>query len=249
MEHRSIKSAERTIGLFELFSAEQRPLRVGEVADLLGMPQPSVTMLVRNLLALGYLEYDQECRTYIPTVRIALLGSWIHQRYTQDRQLELRLEVLFNAVDETTFIGVQNGIHVQYILYMQPKKENRFDVQAEQLRPIAVTAVGKILLSLKPDAEVRSILHRANAEVLDPRFRVDIRAFMEKLDDIRRLGYAETAGEVRHGIGTVAMAVPPLVGRSPMAVAVGCRLEHLPAKKEQILTELRTFTSVFTAAA
>lgn len=247
MIYRSIKSAERTLALFELFSAHQRPLTVGEISRFLGIPQPSVTMLVRNLVALGYLEQDRFARTYTPTIRIALLGSWIHQRFTHDRQLELRLDALQKAVDETTFIGLQNGAHVQYVLFIRSTAPHGFDVQAEMLRPIAVSAVGKALLSVKPDADVRALVQRANAEALDPRHKIDVRTFMSNLEPIRAKGYAETAGEVREGIATIAMPTPPLVGRSPMAVAVAGRVDRIQEKKPLILRELARFVDTLTA--
>lgn len=81
MTVRSIKSAARTLALFELFSAKQRPLTVGEISKFMGMPQPSVTMLLQNLIALGYIEQDRYARTYAPTIRIAFLGSWIRDMF------------------------------------------------------------------------------------------------------------------------------------------------------------------------
>ena len=60
---RTIKSAERTLALFEMFSLYQRPLGVGEISKALDIPQPSVSMLVRNLAGLGYLEHDRAART------------------------------------------------------------------------------------------------------------------------------------------------------------------------------------------
>lgn len=247
MKYRSIKSAERTLALFELFSAHQRPLMVGEISKFLNVPQPSVTMLVRNLLELGYLEQDRLARTYTPTIRIALLGSWIHQRFTHDRQLEWRLDALQKAVQETTFIGIQNGAHVQYILFIEAQAPNRFDVQAQMLRPLAVSAVGKILLSKKPDAEVRALVQRANAEATDPRHRVDPRQYMVNLETIRTNGYSETAGDVREGIATLALAMPPLIGRSPMAVAVAGTIERIQQKKASILAEMRNFVDKISA--
>ena len=66
MTQRSIKSAERTLRLFELFSRRQQRLPVGEVARGLGIPQPSASMLLSNLAGLGYLEYDRFDRSYAP---------------------------------------------------------------------------------------------------------------------------------------------------------------------------------------
>ena len=37
---RSIKSAERTLALFELFSREQQPFTVGHISEALRIPQP-----------------------------------------------------------------------------------------------------------------------------------------------------------------------------------------------------------------
>jgi DNA-binding IclR family transcriptional regulator len=52
MEDRAIKSAERTIALFELFSATEIPMTVSEIANALDIPQSSTTMLLRNLTAI-----------------------------------------------------------------------------------------------------------------------------------------------------------------------------------------------------
>lgn len=248
MTFRSIKSAERTLALFELFSAHQRPLTVGEISKLLDIPQPSVTMLVRNLVALGYLEHNRFVRTYTPTLRIALLGSWIHQSFVNDRQLEVRLAELFDAVGETTFIGIQNGVQVQYILFIKSKSQNRFDVQAWMSRPLATSAVGKALLSLKPDTEVKGLLHRANDETTDPKLKVSTPDLLRELAEVRERGYAETSGLVTDGIGVLAMPMQPLHGQSPIAVAVGGPIEKIQEKKIRILEELNKFVVAFTEA-
>tara|TARA_R110000787_G_scaffold165487_1_gene278631 strand:+ start:188 stop:967 length:780 start_codon:yes stop_codon:yes gene_type:complete len=240
---RRIKSAERTLALFELFSAKQRPLTVGEISKFLEMPQPSVTMLLQNLIALGYIEHDRFAKTYVPTIRIAFLGSWIHQAYVQDRQLEWRLNQLFSAVEETTFIGIQNNVHVQYILFIKSSSPQRFDVQAQVSRPLAVSAVGKALLSLKSDAEVAGLIHAANAEVSDCRYLVERDDLLAELATVRSNGYAETCGDVLDGIAVIAMPVPPLLGQSPIAVAVGGKIERIKSKKSLIIQELNNFVS------
>ncbi|AUW58967.1 hypothetical protein C1T17_13565 [Sphingobium sp. SCG-1] len=247
MALRSIKSAERTLALFELFSAKQKPLTVGEIARFLNVPQPSITMLVQNLVALGYLDQDRYARTYTPTIRIALIGSWIHQTYVQDRQLEWRLDNLFNAVQETTFIGIQNGAHVQYILFIKAETPQRFDVQARMARPLATSAIGKALLSLKPDDMVRSLVHRANDEATDPRNKVSPHQIVAEMVDVRRNGYAETSGDVQDGIAVIAMPIQPLLGQSPIAVAVGGQIERMTSKKALILHELKKFSAALSA--
>src|SRR5262245_61250574 len=101
---RTVKSAERTLALFELFSIYERPMGVGVISKALAIPQPSVSMLVRNLSSLGYLEHDRVERTYVPTIRIMLLGSWISRRFTQEHNLEQRLDELMNRTGESVLV-------------------------------------------------------------------------------------------------------------------------------------------------
>ena len=55
MDNRTVKSADRVFDLLELFERVRRPLRVGEIAERLGVPQSSVSMLLRTMVARGYM--------------------------------------------------------------------------------------------------------------------------------------------------------------------------------------------------
>ncbi len=113
MTQRSIKSAERTLRLFELFARRQERLTVGEIARGLVIPQPSASMLLTNLTEMGYLEYDRFDRSYAPTIRVTLLGSWIGPRLGGRQSLASRLDDLHRSLDEYIFVGIQNGAHAQ----------------------------------------------------------------------------------------------------------------------------------------
>lgn len=238
---RSIKSAERTLALFELFSLHQRPMVVGEIARALNIPQPSVSMLVRNLTSLGYLEHDRVARTFAPTIRIVLLGSWIHRRFSEDRHLERRLDELQKRVSETVLMGIQNGVHSQYVLVQMPEKPD-LSVQSGLLRPITRTAVGRALLSLKDDMEVEALARRCNSEVADERLRVRPAEFLDVIRQVRAQGYARSAGDMTQDRSVIAVSIPGL-GKVPMAVGVGGLTANVDRKENEILAALRDFQS------
>jgi DNA-binding IclR family transcriptional regulator len=241
---RTIKSAERTLALFEMFSLYQRPLGVGEISKALDIPQPSVSMLVRNLAGLGYLEHDRASRTYVPTMRIMLLGSWIHRRFSQENDLETRLDELVSRLGETVLVGIQNGIYSQYVLAQLPEDPQRLEVQSGLLRPITCTAIGRVLLSLKPDDEIDALMRRCNAEVTEDRLRVRPAAFMEQIGQIRAQGYARTGGDMTPGQAVIAISFPAPIGRMPMAIGVGGKIDRVAEKENEILAALEEFRAL-----
>jgi IclR family transcriptional regulator, KDG regulon repressor len=242
---RKIKSAERTLALFELFSREQAPFTVGRISRSLDIPQPSVTMLLRNLQDLGYLEYDRASRTYTPSIRVALLGAWIDRRFGAAGAIGERLGALHRRVGETAFIGIQSGSAAQYVLAQTPVDPDRLEVWSGQHRSLTCSAMGRALLSLKPDAEVLAWARRCNAEASEDRFKVREKEFLALIWEVRNRGYAATAGDVTPGLGAFAVAFASPMGRMPLAVGVGGPLGRISHRRDEIVAALADFRAAF----
>jgi IclR family KDG regulon transcriptional repressor len=246
--HRSIKSAERTLALFELFSREQQPFTVGRVAKGLGIPQPSVSMLLRNLREMGYLEYDPLTRTFAPSIRVALLGSWIDQRFGAAGAIGARLRALHSQVGHNAFIGIQNGAAAQYVIGLGESAPGRLDVTSGGYRSLTFSAVGRALLSLLPDNEVMSWARRCNAEAESDRWRVNANDFLALIRDVRAKGYAMTCGDVTPGMAAIATTFTSPLSRSPLAIGVGGPIAKIHADEASIVEALRAFSTETQAA-
>lgn len=237
---RNVKSAERTLALFELFSLKQRPMQVGEISRELGIPQPSASMLVRNLSNLGYLAHDRAARTYVPTIRIMLLGDWINRRFSDGKALERRLSDIVAQMGETVLLAIQNGVYSQYIRVQMPEKPD-LAVQSGLLRPITCTSAGRVLLSLKTDHEIESIVRHCNAEFADERLQVRPSHMLSMVQRVRELGYSETAGDMTAGRSVIAMPFFAGSDRTPMAIGVGGTIANISMKRDIILSALGEF--------
>ena len=247
MSDRSIKSAERTLAIFELFSVRQEPLTVGDVSVSLGIPQPSVSMLLKNLANMGYLEYDPARRRYAPTLRVTLLNSWLLDRYEGTAQFVPILKSLLNELQETVFIGMQNRSTAQYILVMTPRNCESLLITSGMHRSLTCSAMGRILLSMKDEAELHRWIRRCNAEATDPRFRVKEGPYLELIATDRRNGFAETFGDISAGFGALAVAVPSPFGGTPLAIGAGARLKNMTQKREAMIAGLRKAASRISA--
>ena len=232
-----IKSAQRTLALLELFSSRQRPLTVGAIARDLVIPQASTSMLLKSLTELGYLAYDAVARTYLPTLRVVLLGGWIGHSFSETQTLSRRLGALREEFDGlSAFIGMQNGAYSQYILVQD--EPGPMIIASGQLRLLTRSALGQIFLSLKSNADVRSWARRCNAEAANERHRVEEIPFLEVVARVRRQRYAESFGDWRAGYGAIAVTVPSPIGDMPLGVGIGGKLELLHDRREGIIASL-----------
>ncbi|MGE3143155.1 MAG: IclR family transcriptional regulator [Hyphomonadaceae bacterium] len=239
---RAIKSAERTLAVFEAFSDAQRPLTVGEIFRSLDIPQPSASMLLRNLVKLGYLHHDRRKRTYAPTVRLVLLGSWLERSDTQAGQISTAFSQLQRHVGETGFIAIQNAAAIQYVLVQKNACPERLIIRSGQLGPLAASAAGQALLGLLPDDKVRAWVRRANAEAENPKHRICEADFMPLIARVRAEGCAIAEGAAP-GECDIAIALPVLDGGPPLAAGFTGPAPRIAGRREEIVGTLRAFAA------
>jgi len=201
-------------------------------------------MLLANLREMGYVTYDPLARTYVPTIRVALLGSWINRQFDAAGSLTATLANLHDEIGETVFIGIQNGAFAQYVSAIHHHDPRAMRAESGQHRLLTGSAVGRVLLSLKPDAEVLRWLHRCNAEAPHERLQIPATAFMSIIEEIRRQGFAQTAGDMTPSFGGIAVAVPGPLGMMPMAIGAGVPLERMELKRDKIAGALQRVSSV-----
>lgn len=237
---RRIKSAERTLALFELFARCRRPLTVGEVSRDLRIPQPSASMLLRNLATLGYLDYCRNGRLFSPTVRVMLMGCWSSR---QVDSLCTMTHVLERAQRETeadfVYVARQNDVCVQYVWALETDPPNRLSVAPDVPRSLTCTAAGRVLLSLKPDREVIGWIRRSNAEAPADRLKVSERRFLNLRHQCQDLGFAETAGDFVPGLAAMAISIASPTGGSPLAVAFGGAIDRVHRNRVRFLSVLK----------
>lgn len=209
------------------------------------MPQASASMLLRNLTELGYLEYDRSARTFSPSIRVALLGSWIDRRFGEAGSIGMRLDALQREVGETAWLGIQNGASAQYVMSQHADHPDQFVVNSGQFRSLTCSAVGRALLSVKSDAEVMTWARRCNVETADERLKVREADFKRMIQKVRSDGFATTAGDVTPGLGAIAVPLTSPMGETPLALAVGGTIERMTEKRDLILEALFAFKASF----
>ncbi|MCG8440202.1 MAG: helix-turn-helix domain-containing protein [Caulobacterales bacterium] len=238
-----IKSAKRTLELFEMFAAVQKPMSVTQIADYLDTPQSSTSELLQSLVALGYLENDKTSRTYYPTVRIAMLSTWIHRRHEEAGRLPGLLAKMSRETGETAIFTMRIGIDVQNVLVHYGPNPDCIRVDSGNVRPLTCCASGWALLAAESDGDVGKIMRRVSAETTNPHWRKTCLDAAEGVRHYRAHGYAMTRNHLREGSSGIAVRLPRAEHESQFAVAVVGPPNRIAAKLDMILAELHELLS------
>lgn len=235
-----VKSAGRVLQILEYFDEIQRPANVVEIAEMLKMPQSSTSALLRSLVAMGYLHLDRMARTYLPSCRVALLGNWVNSPLFMGGVALRCMEELQQKTGDAVVLAIRNGIWAQYIHVVQATSMARLQVTRGALRPLAASGTGYALLATLPDAEVKKIAHRINAEARTGATNaVNTEDLLQTMAETRRLGYAFTTDLVTPGGAVLAMALPVTDGGQALVIGLGGISEVLKKRRAELVTTMR----------
>ena len=240
-----VKSAGRVLAILEYFDEIQRPANVVEIAQTLRLPQSSTSALLRSLATIGYLHFDRTARTYRPSCRVALLGNSVNGALFTDGSMQRCMEELQQETGNTILLAVRNGVFSQYIHVVQGAGPKRLHVPRGTLRPIGASGTGYAILGSMPDAEVRKIAHRINAEArlgggeVQP---VDTDSLLQVLGEVRRLGYAYTSDLVTQGGASIAMPLPVTDGGQPLVIGMAGSSHAFQQHRDEYVAIMRQKT-------
>lgn len=235
----TVKSAARVLEVFEYFDRIRHAATVMEVARALGYPQSSTSVLLRSLVALGYLEQDAARRAYVPTPRVTLLGSWIEPLLSPGGEIVRLMDELGEQTGETIVLGVPSGEAVRYIHVVQATTAMRLHVGNGMIRPMAISGMGRLFMSRMDEARVRQIVHRYNAEVAGDENKLSFAAVRRDLGSIRADGYVSSLDRFTPGAGGISVLLPVAPHGVPMSVAIGGLSKTINTNREHFVQLIR----------
>ncbi len=238
MQHKLVKSAARVLHVLEFFDEVKRASSVAEVAAHYGWPHSSTSVLMRSLVALGYLHYDTSDRSYFPSTRVALLGDWIQDNRFKDGQLMRLMHDLNDETGETVVLAAQNGLHSQYIRVIQGTNTLRMHLHIGTLRPLFVSGTGRALLSQMDQATIRKLAHKHNASS-DSQPPLDIPNVLGQAAVDRANGYAMSLNHVTPRAGSIAMPLPTRSQYRPLVIGLGGLSDRLITNEQRYAEAMR----------
>ncbi|MDO7836356.1 helix-turn-helix domain-containing protein [Sphingobium sp. HBC34] len=230
LEGKSVKSARRVLEVLEYFSTGPTEVTVMEMSRALDYPQSSTSELLSSLVTLGYLNHDRRRRTFRPTVRVAAIGSAVGPEMFRRGAMMDVVDDVHMETGATVVVGMaQRGVlHIVHVAgCTQP-------IRQRTPGPLLHSALGQALLSGISDPEVRSLIHRLNAEAGEGQ-SVAPAAYLETIAEVRARGYALAPC---HG-GEMLATILPHARPDSLAIGVVIPQDATLADHQEILACLR----------
>ena len=233
-----IKSAQRVFEVLELFQTQRSPLRLQDICNQLGYPASSASALLKSIVALGYLRYDKSARTYMPTMKIIDLGSWVQSAIFGDSSLMRAMQELSARFGETVTLAMQSDLHAQYVYLLPSRLPIWYLLPIGTLRTLTTSGGGLLMLAAKGNVEIRKIYKHIEFHRLDPA-RPSLADVMEQVEECRRQGWFFSKHRIESGAGGISVLLEdPPFGRG-YALGVHGPVERLEANEVEIVQALR----------
>ena len=208
---KAVRAVERALDILEAFvdvNGEKGPTAL---ASALGLNKSTVLRLLYTMERKGYVVQNPRTQRYrLGPAVLALAGHFFSENELANIAFP-EVERLRDQTEETVSIYVRSGFERICIQRLEGNRSVRIFVQLGQRLPMYAGAASQVLTAFLPDEERAELIKGLPVPV-----GFDLRAWVSRLDKVRREGYAISHGERQPEIAAVAA---PIFGRGDRLVA------------------------------
>jgi len=238
----AVKSADRVLDLFEFLAHAGREMAHNEIADVLQIPKSSLTQLLRNLIARGYVEVTPNGRGYRLGATLLSLSQSAGQVRDLVAQADAFLAEITRETGESSALNQLKGDQAEVVATIIGPARLVTHMRLGDLAPLYATSGGKAILAHLSASFQDEYLGRVRFEAATPGTLRSAKALRKQLDAVRETGFAYSHEEWTPGI--VGIGVPVLdasgapLGAINVAVPAARFDASLKAKSEAALRRI-----------
>lgn len=185
----NVKTAARTLDLFEAFATNKKPLNLSELANVLQIPVSSCFALVRTLENRGYVYMLASRKGIYPTRRILDVAKKIAENDPVLERVDPVLSALRDTTGETIAFSKRQGDHIVYLDVFESSNSIRYNAQVGDFKMLHNSSPGKALLGCMDDDELDAILAGLEMTRFTPSTLTTRKALQDDLSLSRERGW------------------------------------------------------------
>ena len=220
--------------ILEAVTARKTGMSFSEVVDQTGIPKASAHRLLRELVDLSALAFDESTRTYQGGLLLASLGASVTANYDVRRVVRPHLEALHAETGSVVTLGIRDGDVGIYIDKIEPADlVIRLHSEVGKSFPLHCTGLGKVLLAYS-DAATISRVARRKLPAYTENTITDGQALRSELESVVENGYGIDREEITRGLTCIAAPIYGVGGG--VVAAVSCTISSFDASAQRLAT-------------
>ncbi len=225
----------KALELLDLFSRSRPLIGLSDLARLAGLNKATCYRLVSALCDFGLVEQIGTAREYRlgPTVlRLAALRE--AQVPTREAAMPV-LQALAQQTGETAHLSLVMGEALRTLAYAYSAAHvTKVTMEDAACLPWHATSSGLAVLAFQPEAFRDAVLARPIAR-LTGQTETDPVALCARIDEVRRLGYAESRGTFQLEVHSMAVPLFDALGRCSGALAVAALASRMSEAQRRLI--------------
>jgi len=236
------QALERGLSLLSALAMRRQPLGVVDLGREVGLSKSTCHRYLATLVALGFVDQDDETRRYTLGPRAVDLGFAAIGSMDLTRVAARPLQALADETGYTANMGVLDGADVVYVDRRRPTRAGsrvELNTQIGSRLPAYCTSMGKVLLAYRDPATIRAILDRTDLTRRGPRTITAREQLTTALRRVVTQGYAVTDEELGPGMRSLAAPVRDRTGQVVAAINVSLHMGTWNASMDALTGRLR----------
>jgi DNA-binding IclR family transcriptional regulator len=243
MANELVKSAARALEILEVFASERRRLNSAQIGAKLGYPKSSLSVLLKSLVAQGYLSAGGSDNDFFPTLKLARLGEWIPSALLGSEAVVPMLEQLRDETGETVTLTIASDLHMRCLYALIGTHPISLQVEEGVSFPVMGTAIGTVYLATQSAAEQNAFFARWLKQ--HPEQKQAVEKERLAIEASKHGGIAAAFDIVLPDTGAIALPIITSDGGDVMVVAVAGLSHRIRTQQDQITEATkRIFRSV-----
>jgi len=223
-------TADRALDILLLFSDDRLVLGGQEVADRLGVSRSTAYRYLQSLVSSGFIEETKPSgfrlgSTVFELARLARKGLGLSE---VSRPI---MRELVEEVGETVLLTRLSGSHVVCLEREEAGHPVRLSYERGHVLPVNAGAAALVLLAWTPRKELADIVRTSGLPPLTEATVTDERALHQRLEAIRRDGFAVTRGELDAEVMGLAAPIRDADGTVVAAISIAALAYRVPEER------------------
>jgi DNA-binding IclR family transcriptional regulator len=237
-----VRTIEKCFSVLEHI-ANRQPVRIPEIVQALGLNRGNVHRLVATLERLGYVERLEDGKIRL-SYRIFKMGSTVPHSRKLDEVTRPFMHRLSELSDETVNLGVLYVDSVIYLDKVEAKQYLRLDHQIGEIDPLYCTALGKVLLSGFPEADLEEFFDSVELRPYTKNTIVTRERLEKEIREVRRRGYALDLKELDLNLHCIAAPIYDYSNRIVAALSISApSIRFTRAKIDKLIAPMLEITA------